>query len=300
MNTVRVNAYAKLNLTLDLCGTEEGYHLIDSLVVTVNLYDRIVVRKRKDARSNIRMHGMESESIPPEANNALRAAEAFSARFGTCGADITVYKNIPIGAGLGGSSADAAGVLKALAKLYDISDMGALKEVADTLGSDTGYLIFGGFARMRGRGEKVEPLGEAPELHFLVLVPKSGVSAGECYREYDRLGQTHAPRTDRVLALMKKGDGDAFRLFGNGLTAAASSLDPDVKEALKEARSFSPIVAGMTGSGSAVYALFETEELCEWARSRYRGKCRAYTLKTVTPKVENGYSPFAIGEGEGE
>ena len=101
MNAVKVNAYAKLNLTLDVTGRENGYHTLDSLVTTISLSDRIVVKKRRDQLVNIVMHGMGCEGIYPERNNAYLAGEAFVKRFGTTGADIAVYKNIPIGAGLG-------------------------------------------------------------------------------------------------------------------------------------------------------------------------------------------------------
>ena len=162
MNTVRLNAYAKLNLTLDVTGTEGGYHTVDSLVTTVDLFDRIVAKKRKDGAIRLFMHGMGSEAIPPEENHAQAAAERYVVAFGTTGADITVYKNIPIGAGLGGSSADAAGALLAMNGLYGAAKN--LKPLADECGSDTGYLLRGGFARMRGRGEDIEPLGVPPEL----------------------------------------------------------------------------------------------------------------------------------------
>ena len=279
MNTVRLNAHAKVNLTLDITGTEDGYHMLDSLVATVNLSDRIVVRRRKDNLVRVVMHGMGSEGIPPEENNAVKAAEGFVSRFSTTGADITVYKNIPVGAGLGGSSADAAGVLRGMAKLYDITDMGALKSLADGFGSDTGYLLTGGFARIRGRGERVESF-PLPELHMLLICPESGVSTAHCYREYDRFGRIYEPRTARVLELFKTPEW-AARLFGNDLAEAAISLNPDVGVALSEARSFSPLGAGVTGSGSAVFAVFETKELCEWAKSRYRGKFRTYVVHSV-------------------
>ena len=279
MNTVRLNAYAKVNLTLDITGVEGGYHMLDSLVVTVNLSDRIVVKKRKDQRIGVVMHGMGTEGIPPEENNAVKAAEGFVSRFQTTGADITIYKNIPVGAGLGGSSADAAGVIRALAKLYDVSDMEALKSLADDYGSDTGYLLTGGFARIGGRGERVERL-PMPELYMLLICPESGVGAAACYREYDRIGKTYEPRTTRTLELIKTSDW-AARLFGNDLAEAAISLNPDVGAALFEARSFSPLGASVTGSGSAAFAVFETRELCEWAKSRYRGKFRTYVVHSV-------------------
>ena len=125
METVRVNAHAKINLTLDVVGAEGGYHALDSLVATVALRDRIAATRRRDGRIVLHMHGMGCERIPPARNNAVLAAEQFVAAFHTTGADISVYKKIPVGGGFGGSSADAAGVLRALAALYGIADMGA-------------------------------------------------------------------------------------------------------------------------------------------------------------------------------
>ncbi len=300
MNTVRVNAHAKLNLTLDLVGREGDYHLIDSLVTTVDLFDKIVVKKRRDGLIGVRMHGMGSESIPPEKNNVQRAGEAFVARFKSSGADITVYKNIPIGGGLGGSSADAAGVLNALAKLYGIADRTALKSLADSLGSDTGYLLTGGFARMRGRGELVEPLGAVPELNFLLLLPRNGVSTAACYRKSDEF-PVREPHTARALEFLKSGNLEwATKLFANGLYGAAKALNPDVEKAVNELWALSPWGVCMTGSGSGVFAVFETPELCDWAKSRYRGKFRALRLKAVEPKTKRNKNPFALSEEEYE
>lgn len=301
MNAARVYAYAKVNLTLDITGTENGYHTLDSLVTTISLCDRIVAKKRKDGLISVTMRGMGSESIPPETNNAQKAGELFVSRFQTKGADIAVYKNIPIGAGLGGSSADAAGTINALAALYGIKDRAALKETADEVGSDTGFLLEGGFARIRGRGEKIEFLGECPELHFLLICPASGVSSAACYREYDDLAQKSDPTTSFVLARMRAGDWrGAAGAFQNALYPAAARLNRDAEIALEEAKSFSPLGAGMTGSGSAAFALFESAELCEWAKSRYRGSFRAICADAVSPAAyrKAARNPFALGEEE--
>lgn len=296
MNSVRVSAPAKINLTLDVTGKEGDYHLIDSLAVTVDLFDRVTVKKRKDALVSVVMHGMGTETLPPEENNAQRAAEAFVRAFGTNGADVTVYKNIPVGAGLGGSSADASGVINAMAKLYGIGDGAALKELADGVGSDVGYLLTGGFARLRGRGEKVEFLGDVPPLNLLLLCPREGVSTAECYRICDTYAK-NPPKTERTLEFFRSGNTDwAAKLLSNDLYPAAKRLVPETEEALNELRAFSPMGAGMTGSGSGVFALFETRELCEWAKSRYRGKCRAYVLKTKGPKGGTR-SLYSVEEG---
>ena len=302
MNVVRANGYAKLNLTLDVTGKQDGYHTLDSLVVTIGLCDRLVLKKRKDRASSVTMHGMGSEVIPPDGNNALRAAEAFSEAFGTCGADVTVYKNIPMGAGLGGSSADAAAVLLGMKKLYGVADMGGLKSLADSLGSDTGFLLFGGLARMQGRGDVLLPLNAELEMHFLVICPDEGVSSGECYGAFDRLGEHFSPVTPDAAALLERGDlPHAARYFSNRLYGAAKSLVPAAEQAYLAAKSFSPLGAAMTGSGSAAFALFETKELAEWAKSRYRGKGRAFVTESVYPKnIKPIGNPYALSEGEGE
>lgn len=280
MNLVKIQAHAKLNLTLDVLGKKGAFHEIDSLVVTIDLSDKIVLKKRRDKQIRLSMYGMGSEQILPEENNAMRAAEAFVKRFETSGAEISVYKNIPIGAGLGGSSADAAGVLNGLSKLYEINEESALKALADELGSDTGYLLKGGFARLKGRGEEVQDLGVSPSLFALLLIPEGRISTAECYQKSDLISRA-ALRTEEAKRMIDCGNLDwAKRLFSNGLFEAAKTILPDVALAVRELSEFSPQAVVMTGSGSGVYALFETEELCRWALSRYRGKFRALCVKT--------------------
>ncbi len=302
MNTVRIKSYAKVNLTLEITGNEGGYHLLDSLVASVDIFDLIVLKKRKDKLSSVRMHGLGSESIPPENNNALKAAELFSQTFGTSGADITVYKNIPIGAGLGGSSADASGVLNGMAKLYGVTDETALGTLADRLGSDTKYMLRGGFARMQGRGNELTPFSCDEQYHFFMLLPASSVATGACYREYDcnpvRFGEENA--TEKAIdALLKKDINGLGRYLTNDLFPPAARLNQDVQKAFEEAKSFSPLGVVMTGSGSCVLALFETRELCEWAKSRYRGKFRTAVCKTLAPKEQKVWkNPFVLSREE--
>ena len=309
VNTVKIKSYAKINLTLEIVGEKEGYHLLDSLVASLDIFDLLVLKKRKDKLSSVTMHGMGSESIPPEHNNALKAAEAFSQTFGCNGADITIYKDIPIGAGLGGSSADIVGVINGMAKLYEVGDRGALKALADALGSDTGYMLTGGFARMQGRGEEIETLDLTEKLHFLLLCPSSSVSAGGCYREYDRLQTENSVVTKEnatencIAALREKNYEVAGRYLMNDLFAPAASLNADVRQAYEEAKSFSPLGVVMSGSGSCVAAWFETKELCEWAKSRYKGKHRAYVAQTVLPDYTKKKkiiwkNPFVLSDEE--
>ncbi len=303
MKTIKIKAYAKINLTLQIVGAEGGYHLLDSLVASVDLYDLIHLKKRKNPLSSVTMRGMGSESIPPEKNNALLAAEAFSKRFGVNGVDITVYKNIPMGAGLGGSSADVGGVLTGMAKLYGVDDSKAIEELALSLGSDTKYMLYGGFARMQGRGEIVQTLDVSKRLYFFAICPPTSVSAGACYREFDAspnaTGEPNA--TEKCLSCIRQGDINGVgRYVTNDLYPPAARLNADVKKAYEEALSFSPSGVVMTGSGSCVLALFETKELCEWAKSRYKGKFRTYVWKTVLPQDKHwGWkNPFVLSVEE--
>ena len=304
MNTIKIKAYAKINLTLEIVGSEKGFHMLDSLVASVDLFDLIVLKKRKDKLSSITMRGLGSETIPPEKNNALKAAERFSETFGVNGADITVYKNIPMGAGLGGSSADASGVLNGMAKLYGINNEAAIDALASELGSDTKYMRKGGFARMRGKGDFVTPLAIGETLHMLALLPRTCVDTGACYKEYDatplKTGEENATEK-AIAALALKNAEEVGRYLTNDLFLPAARLNIDVKQAYDEALSFSPLGVVMTGSGSCVLALFETRELCEWARSRYKGKCYAFVLKTVAGQMQEKRvwkNPFALSPEE--
>lgn len=280
MDTVRVKAYAKLNLTLCLTGVEGGFHMLDSIVASVDLFDAIKIKKRKDGLVSVNMRGQGSESIPFEDNNAVKAAQAFIEKYGTGGADITVYKNIPMGAGLGGSSADAAGVLCGLAKLYKISDTAGIKLIADKIGSDVRYMLSGGYARLSGRGNIVKPIESGLKLNFLLLVPKGRVNTAECYKAFDKCGSFGGNGDGAEKALAAEDKAGFSKYVSNSLTRAAEGLCGEVGEAVRALKAFDPLAVSMTGSGSGVYALFENAEFCAYAKSRYRGGAAAYILKT--------------------
>ena len=117
----KFKAYAKINLSLNITGTENGYHMLDSVVTTIDVFDTISVRKRKDDKITLTMKGVGANLLLDERqNNAYKAAALFKQTFDTKGMDITVVKRIPLGGGLGGSSADVAGVLNALKQLFKI------------------------------------------------------------------------------------------------------------------------------------------------------------------------------------
>ena len=261
--------------------------MLDSLVTTVGICDAVTAVSRSDDKITLSMHGMGSEEIPFEINNAARAAQLFMRRFKTRGADISVEKRIPIGAGLGGSSADAAGALNALAALYGVNDFSAIEEIADEVGSDTRYMLYGGWARLKGRGNVIHRIESPLKLHFLIIAPHGGVSAAECYRLYDKLPHVYSSGEGAAAAAERGDFGELARSVFNALYLPATEVSPDTRVAVQEARSLSA-AAGMTGSGSAAFAVFENQEECLAACKKYNGKFCAYTAETCVPRILYG------------
>lgn len=288
----KVKTYAKINLTLNICGETDGFHDIESLVTTIDLCDTVILSARKDDKITLKMRGA-GEEIPQEKNNAFKAAKLFSETFKTGGADIEIVKRIPLAGGLGGSSADAAGVLNAMKKAYDVSE--DVKPLADALGSDTGYMLSGGFALISGRGEKVKKIDADTKLHFVLIYGTSGVNTADCYKEFDLSG-ADGILSDNISAenALKSGDINALcKEVNNALYLPASNLNAEVKGNLDEMRSLSPLCAGMTGSGSTVFGIFETEELCRWAVGKLRNKdFDAEYVTSVNPSEKKLFGIF--------
>ena len=272
MERVTVNAHAKLNLTLEVTGREGAFHTLDSLAVSLDLCDVVWAVHRPQEGASVVMRGMGCEHLPPQENNAVRAAEAFFAAFPQAeGADIAVEKRIPVGGGLGGSSADAAGVLLALARLFGVKKE-ELLPLARALGSDTALQLFSGAFRMQGRGDKLTPVAGMPKLYFVLLCPEGGVSSAACFSAFDALGGCGSSgMTARAIARFSAGELEAAaKECKNDLLPAACSLNAAIGEALNAACSLSPLAAGMTGSGSTVFALFRGRE----ARDRALGRIK--------------------------
>lgn len=343
MYSCKEKAYAKVNLTLDISGVKDGYHQLDSLVIALNLYDLITVKKRKDGKIRVFSRGEGSEYISEEKNNAYKAAVAFQSEFSCGGAEINVFKNIPVGAGLGGSSADAAGVLRAMKKLFGVvpspENERKILAIADKTGSDVRAMYSGGACRMRGRGEYVTDIfsadfsadgdtrdgtggaaggqaatreesreekyaeknaenyaeKNAKRAYFLLICPPTGVSTPDCFRLFDDQKKLYAPATEEAVRLYRLGDLEGLgKAVKNDLQNAACALNPHVQTALSEAAAFSPLGYGMTGSGSAAFALFDSREMLDWAKSRYKGAFRTVAAESVVPKKKTLFSAFTL------
>ncbi len=276
MGRVKVKAYAKINLTLDILGVEEGYHKISSLLSTVTLYDLVSVKKRRDDKITLKTYGISTE-CELEKNTAYKAAKLFKEKFNTSGVTISIQKNIPIGGGLGGSSADIAGVLLAMKKLFNVKE--DVKPLADALGSDSGFLLTGGYAVIEGRGEKVTPIESKQKLYFLIMPAKSMVTAGASYKEFDRLGEYYTPVTDEAVRCLLNGDTKGLiKVCKNDLYNASANLCPEIERNIEFLSKYAKTV--MTGSGSCVVSIYSDK--AEW-KKRF-AKILGYGLNAI--KVE--------------
>jgi 4-diphosphocytidyl-2-C-methyl-D-erythritol kinase len=195
-------------------------------------------------------------------NLVVRAATALSEYMGRrYGARITLKKRIPVRAGLGGGSSDCAATLVALNKLWGCNlPFDRLVEIGAKLGADVPFCMKGGFARVRGVGERMEKLPYAPRIPLVLLMPAEGLSTARVFGEYDRmklapLGLDMPRLADALYAR----DFDACaQLSGNSLEAPAVNLVPEVGECIRMLRAHGARFARMTGSGSCVFGAFRT------------------------------------------
>jgi 4-diphosphocytidyl-2-C-methyl-D-erythritol kinase len=207
MKKLTVKIPAKINLSLDVLGTKDKFHEINTLVASVSVYDTITVEKRDDNRITLTMKGLPVDCDLPD-NNAYKATKMFVETFSVGGVNVIIDKKIPVGGGMGGSSADIAGVLRALNELFEVDmDMG---ELADRLGSDARYMLSGGYATLSGRGEIITEQFISKQLYLVIVSEDKSVSSRACYKAFDQMGKMHKPCTAGVVKALLGGDFEKY------------------------------------------------------------------------------------------
>lgn len=280
MKKIKLNAKAKINLTLDVLGVTNNYHDIKSLVTSVDVFDRITVKKRRDGRITLKTEGL-PVGCSVHDNNAYKAAKLFKEEFGTKGVDILIEKRIPIGSGLGGSSADIAGVLNAMKALYEVD--GDLIPLANALGSDSAYMLTGGYALMTGRGDKVVHKKINTPLYFILITEPTIISARASYKKFDELGKTSKQCTAIAEKALKDNDFDKFcSVIKNDLQDASAHLVPEINGNIYLLKKAGAPAALMTGSGAAVYGVFNDKKSRDDAYKKLLPLCKENMFKVQT------------------
>ena len=277
---MKVKVWAKLNLSLNVFPRESnGFHPVDSVAISVNLGDTVSVKPCNT--TEVTLSGC--KNIPVQQNVAYKAARAFVERFGTNGCKIKIKKRIPIGSGLGGSSADAAAVICCLCRLYGVEkNSNDVKQLCAQLGSDVYFMLFGGVARLTGKGEEVAHLDDYPDLFFAVTFFDKPLLTKDVYERFDELAQSGVLCNNDVLTelLQQRRTEQALQMFSNGLQNAANSLSNFAQDYLQYCAD-SNLRCNMTGSGSAFYIAFPTLQEAKLATKMlnargFKTKCLSY------------------------
>ena len=299
MEILTESAFAKLNLTLDvLSRREDGYHDIRSVEQTISLRDDVVLnigtgRKwalhcyQERVRDGAEDTELATEGYPQDAENlAWKAAEVFFDRTGhdPKGLEIFINKRIPMQAGLGGGSADAAAVLRALNRAYDSAlSIPALCELGAQVGSDVPFCVMGGTALVEGRGELLTRLSPAPEFFLVVCKPDFSVSTPELYQALDETFIEKRPDQKAMQLNLQKGD-----LLGIG-GSLCNVFEPvvmqkhfDINYIRSMMYTYGAYGAQMTGSGSAVFGIYDSFEYATVACTMLKDKySQIFLAKTV-------------------
>lgn len=256
--TTKVNA--KLNLNLQVLGEQDGYHMLDSVMVAVDIYDTVVVESCNN--KTITING--TPNIPDIQNTAYKSAIAFCQQYDTNGCNITITKGIPMASGLGGSSADGSAVLVALATMYGIdTNTAEFVRLARSIGSDVPYMVRGGISRLTDSGSQLECVPVTNALNFVITCfANQPMSTAEVFSNWDKwVGTT------------KQGDGRLFDAIKNNQPIKpqwlVNDLQPIVTRMSNYAQEYMHITRQLgvhtciTGSGSAFFVMCDSRRQAE-------------------------------------
>ena len=270
MNKVTIKAHCKINISLDIKGLrEDGKHEVDMIMQSLPLHDVIEMKKISSESKDIMLKSNATWVPTDNKNTAYKAAELLTENFSKidCGTEIFIDKKVPGCGGLGGSSADAAGVLLGMNELFDLGlSIEELQEYGAQIGADVPFLIKYGAAVAMGTGttlEYIEPLKEG-----ILLLVNSGaeVSTAEAYKTYDELEKcgkipsvAHQNAKDTAKA-MEKGLDALVGKTKNVLEYPAFYLQPEIENIKKEIEELGAAVSMMSGSGATVFGIFRKKD----------------------------------------
>ena len=276
MTTLYEGAFAKLNLTLDVLGKrEDGYHDLQSVMQTISIRDDVEIDVGTGKPWKLLC---DKEGIPTDERNlAWKAAKVFfdTVKKDPDGLEIRITKRIPVEAGMGGGSADAAAVLRALNRHYDnpLSIL-ALAELGAEVGSDVPFCVVCGTAMVEGRGERLRKLADMPDCVFVVCKPDFSSSTAELYRKIDETAIAKRPDNRAMESALLEGDlGKVAEQLCNVFDPVVTSDHLELNYIKSIMNTYGALAEQMTGSGSAVFAIMHNFEyaavVCNMLKDNY-------------------------------
>ena len=257
-------ARAKINLTLDILKLrEDGFHEVEMIMQTLELADEVeLTRIKSGIEFKLDASKIEGgENIPTDEKNlAYRAALAMSKYCKkNFGVEINLHKKIPVAAGLGGGSADAAAVIRGINWLYDLNlNVEELCQIGATIGSDVPFCVVEGTWLAKGRGEILYQLAPFKNYSVILVKPHLEISTAWAYKTFDELpaDSINHPQTYKIIEYIRARDFDnAFKIFGNVLEPVAQKVFPELEDYKLKLMQAGAKVAMMSGSGPTIFAL---------------------------------------------
>jgi len=262
-------AYAKINLLLNVLHKRaDGYHEVDMIMQTISLHDELRLQK---INSGIVLQVANAKLPADDSNLAYKAAQLFlNETKVNCGVEIELLKNIPMEAGLAGGSADAAAVLRGLNKLLQTGlTLQQMQAMSSKIGSDVAFCVAGGTARAVGRGEIIVAASAMPDCILVVFKPDFGIATAWAYGQFAQQSETIIhPGMDAMLSALKtKKIARVAECLGNVLETVSVEKYPLIDEIKRCLRASGALNALMSGSGTAVFGIFEDRKIAQMAKA---------------------------------
>jgi 4-diphosphocytidyl-2-C-methyl-D-erythritol kinase len=272
MREVRLKAFAKVNYALDVLGLRaDGYHEVSTVMQSISLADEVELC-RTAGGFDISLEPEEVEIGPQERNTTYLAWKALQKLTGKdLLMKVTLRKEIPAGAGLGGGSADAAAVLVGLNELFGLGlRVDELRGIGATIGADVPFCISGGTAMGEGVGEILTPLPAPPDHHLVVAKPLRSADTAGIYHAFDEARTKSTHSVEPVVSALRSGNLPALAAsVGNGLTPVTRGIIPEVARLERTLLATGALGASMSGSGTAVYGIFDDAEAAGGAQDTF-------------------------------
>ena len=275
MNTIVVKALAKINLAIDVLNKRsDGYHEIDMVTIPLKLHDSIEITPfPAHSQLDTYLYCDDPTIICDESNLAYKALNAMRENFRVNGNfQMMIHKRIPVQAGLGGGSADAAAIIKALDNyMHDSAEdkKRIEEELALQIGSDVPFCLYDKAARVKGRGEQLEFIKVKHPYHVLIVKPNIGLSTKSVYEAYDLIEEeVKHPNIPALLQALEKDDEKGIKdNLINVLSIPAIKALPLIQDLLDKMNKMGLVLSGMSGTGSACFALHKDKKILERAKN---------------------------------
>lgn len=269
---MEINAYGKVNLSLDVMGVlENGYHSVSMVMQSVDLCDKVFIEKNDTRKITVTT---DNPKIPDGKDNlAYKAAEMMVKTFDLpCGFDIKIEKHIPLAGGMAGGSTDAAAVIRGINELCNLGkSTGELMALGVMLGADIPFCIQEKPALAEGIGEKLTPItGLSSDTYILLVNPMVSISTKEIYNLIDTKKCYNSVDNIALIKALKKGDLKSASLnMKNVMQTVTSELCPEINTIIESLNKNGAVTALMSGSGATCYGVFTDREVAESAQKAF-------------------------------